>query len=95
VYDFLPLGCCGEKEFLKLYSYTLTDYPIVVHLDLDSLVLQPFDDLFDSMLNGDNGALPVMHNKSVPEKIHAFYTKDYNMIHPHHKVSFPSLGFAL
>ena len=79
----------------------MTDYPIVVQLDLDSLVLQPFDDLFDSMLNNngdnDNGALrlPVMHNKSVPENIQAFYTKDYNMIHPHHKVSFPSLGFAL
>ena len=77
-------GCCGDKEFLKLYAYTLTDYPIAVHLDLDALVLQPFDDLFDSMLHGDNGALPVMYNKSVPENIEAYYTKDYNMINPGH-----------
>lgn len=43
-------GCCGEKEYLKLYAYALLDYPIVVHLDLDSLVLKPLDDLFLAML---------------------------------------------
>ncbi|KAL9187354.1 hypothetical protein ACHAXT_001457 [Thalassiosira profunda] len=47
-------GCCGEKEYLKLYAYALKDYPIVVHLDLDSLVLKPMDDLFHAML-GDKG----------------------------------------
>jgi len=79
------IGCCQEKEFLKLYAYTLTDFPVVVHLDIDSLILQPFDDLFDSMIDGDNGKLPMMHNKTVPENIEAFYTKDYNMIGPGHK----------
>ena len=43
-------GCCGEKEWLKLYSYTLTQFPVVVHLDLDCLVLKPLDDLFDVMV---------------------------------------------
>ncbi|KAL7496704.1 hypothetical protein ACHAWT_004870 [Skeletonema menzelii] len=43
-------GCCGEKEYLKLYSYVQFDYPIVIHLDLDSLILKPMDDLFDVML---------------------------------------------
>lgn len=43
-------GCCGEKEFLKIYTYTLTDHPIALHLDVDTLVLQPLDELFDSML---------------------------------------------
>eukprot|EP00557_Chaetoceros_sp_GSL56_P007062 CAMPEP_0176504216 /NCGR_PEP_ID=MMETSP0200_2-20121128/15803_1 /TAXON_ID=947934 /ORGANISM="Chaetoceros sp., Strain GSL56" /LENGTH=480 /DNA_ID=CAMNT_0017903609 /DNA_START=33 /DNA_END=1476 /DNA_ORIENTATION=+ len=79
-------GCCQEKEFLKLYSYTLTEHPVVVHLDLDSLILAPLDDLFDAMLN--NGAsenLPIMHNQTIPDKIEAFYTKDYNMVSPGHK----------
>lgn len=49
-------GCCGEKEYLKLYAYTLLDYPIVVHLDLDSLVLKPMDDLFLAMLGDGNGS---------------------------------------
>ena len=43
-------GCCGEKELIKLEAYTLVDYPIVVHLDLDVLVLKPLDSLFDLML---------------------------------------------
>ena len=42
-------GCCDEKEYLKLYSYLLSDYPVVVHLDLDTIVLRPMDDLFDIM----------------------------------------------
>ena len=49
----LPLnGCCGEKEFIKLWSYTLTDHPFVVHLDLDTIVLRPMDELFDYALHG-------------------------------------------
>ncbi len=47
-------GCCGDKEFLKLYAYTLLEYDIVVHLDLDALILQPLDELFDVMLSNDN-----------------------------------------
>ena len=76
-------GCCGEKEYLKLYAYTLLDYPIVIHLDLDSLILKPLDDLFIAMLGNDerssgNGMLskevkdaqsrvPVMFNDPLPE----------------------------
>jgi len=78
-------GCCGEKEFLKLYAYTLTEHPIVVHLDLDSLILQPLDDLFDAMLlkDGERGPkLPVMHGKPIPEKIEGYFTRDYNMVKP-------------
>ena len=43
------VGCCGEKEYLKLYSYLLSDYPVVVHLDLDTIVLRPMDEVFDFM----------------------------------------------
>ena len=93
-------GCCGEKEYIKLYSYTLVDYPIVVHLDLDTLLLQPLDDLFLAMLGNDNNndgddenetlqsRIPVMHNKSLPtdtKSIAAYFTRDYNMINPGHK----------
>jgi len=48
-------GCCGEKEYLKLYAYALLEYPIVIHLDLDSLVLKPLDDLFHAMLGATDG----------------------------------------
>lgn len=80
-------GCCGEKELIKLEAYTLVQHPVVVHLDLDVLVLQPLDSLFDMMLD-DSGA-PVMTNshielmwreKPIPSKINAFFTRDYNMV---------------
>jgi len=48
-------GCCQEKEFLKLYAYTLLDFSVVVHLDVDSLILKPLDDLFLVMMNSDGG----------------------------------------
>jgi len=83
----IKTGCCGEKEYLKLYSYTLTDHPIVVHLDLDSLIIQPLDELFDAMLEVGNRTLdvPVMFGTPLPQKIDAFFTRDYNMVNLGHK----------
>jgi hypothetical protein len=50
-------GCCGEMEFIKLWAYTLLDHPFVVHLDLDTMVLKPMDELFDAALSGDTSQL--------------------------------------
>ncbi|KAL7548768.1 hypothetical protein ACHAWF_012029 [Thalassiosira exigua] len=60
-------GCCGEKEYLKLYAYRLEEYPVVVHLDLDSLILKPLDDLFLAMLGegGGNDAADEARSKEV------------------------------
>jgi hypothetical protein len=76
-------GCCGEKELIKLEAYTLTDHPVVVHLDLDVLVLRPLDDLFDAMIIGKSGnydprgKIKVQWpNKPFPEKVNAFITRD-------------------
>ena len=91
-------GCCGEKEYLKLYAYTLLEYPIVIHLDLDSLILRPLDDLFVAMLGTNGGGhtrdvkearsrISVMFNNALPESkdLDAYFTRDYNMINPGHK----------
>jgi hypothetical protein len=43
-------GCCGSKEFLKLNVFSLTSHPIAVHLDTDTLLVKPMDELWDSML---------------------------------------------
>ena len=43
-------NCCGSKEFIKLHAYELEQHSIVVHWDMDVALLQPMDDLFDSML---------------------------------------------
>jgi len=64
-------GCCGAWELLKLYSWTLTEYHRVVHLDMDALVLRNFDELFD-----DDSAL--WGGGSVK----ALYTYDWTMARP-------------
>jgi len=64
-------SCCGRKEFIKLYAYTLTNHPIAVILDLDVLILQPLDDLFDAMLLDDydvtNSNIPI-HRKDIAQE---------------------------
>jgi hypothetical protein len=78
-------GCCGEKELVKLEAYTLIQHPIVVHLDLDVLILKPMDALFDWMLvepqqllvHYDTTGIPIMWPKlEVPPKPNAFFTRD-------------------
>ena len=76
-------GCCGEKELIKLEAYTLTQHQVVVHLDLDTLILQPLDGLFDWMLLGnqartfDASSIELQWPEDeIPEKINAFFTRD-------------------
>jgi hypothetical protein len=78
-------GCCGEKELVKLEAYTLIQHPIVVHLDLDVLILKPMDALFDWMLvdpqqllvHYDTTGIPIMWPKlEEPPKPNAFFTRD-------------------
>lgn len=100
-------GCCGEKELVKFEAYTLTDYPIVVLLDLDCLILKPMDDLFDVMLmtgrNETSASEPNLHsdrfkkalkwpNITLPQKINAFFTKDYLMGIPTDQKNMPFQG---
>jgi lipopolysaccharide biosynthesis glycosyltransferase len=89
-------GCCGEKELIKLEAYTLTQHEIIVHLDLDVLVLKPMDDLFDVMLANTPDATAAAVAKVQPSlmrpneplpvassaTLNAFYTLDYNMVGP-------------
>jgi hypothetical protein len=97
-------SCCGEKEFIKLYAYTLVDHPVAVVLDLDSLVLQPMDSLFDAIIEGEGltketvEKLPIHNptNANIPKRIDAFYTKDYNMINAfNHDVAGVQGGFLV
>jgi len=80
-------GCCQEKELIKLWAYTIIDHPIVVHLDIDTLILQPFDELYDAMLYGPTTSnmekIKLMFsNLPIPKKINAYFTRDYNLIRP-------------
>lgn len=88
-------GCCGEMEFIKLWAYTLVEHPIVVHLDLDTFLLQPLDPLFDRMLVKDSTVTgdklsEARRTDVLPDVMwaeerdvqypDAFFTRDYNMV---------------
>lgn len=59
-------GCCGAWELLKLYAWTLTEYHVVVHVDMDVAILQNLDELFDDW----------------PPELRAMYTYDWTMARP-------------
>jgi len=79
-------GCCGEKEYIKLYSYTLMEYPLVVHLDMDSVLFQPLDELFDAILDPSTRHAinkPTHIRSPLPSDnttIQAMFTRDYLMV---------------
>jgi hypothetical protein len=82
-------GCCGEKEFMKLYSYLLTEHPVVVHLDLDTVVVQPLDPLFNLMIYPSNkdhraavAAMWLNSTDQFPDQVDFMFTRDYNMVDP-------------
>lgn len=83
-------GCCGAKEFLKLYAYTLEDVDVVVHLDMDVIFLQPMDDLFEAIIGGttdgggveeakglEKGRIPIIFDRPLPQKVDFLFTRDY------------------
>lgn len=80
-------GCCGSKELIKLEAFTFTEYPVVVHLDLDFLLLKPIDVLFDVMLD-ESGDLSkytksvdlMWPNTTLPERVNAFFTRDCKLL---------------
>lgn len=86
--------CCGSDEFVKLYAYTITDHPIVVHTDIDFMYYRPMDDVFDAMLlpkDSDEGKRArgkiemEYPDKAVPDDIRAYLTRDYHQVIPGRK----------
>jgi hypothetical protein len=96
-------GCCGEKELIKLEAYAITQHDIVVHLDLDVLVLKPMDDLFDVMMHPTDATAVAKLKTSLMESdqslpdgpINAFFTMDYNMVGPGSKYKPVQGGFMV
>lgn len=82
----------NAREYIKLYTYTLTDHQIAVHMDFATMLLHPLDELFDAMLEkpGTESAHDakkqiLFHqtgNNTFPDTIEAYYTRDYTTIQP-------------
>jgi len=88
--------CCGIAEFIKMYAYTLVQHPVVVHFDLDKIIMQPLDDLFDAIIYHYNSMEGIFSRKRIetewpedhlPKKIDAFFTRDYTSSWPWKKIA--------
>jgi len=97
-------GCCGTAEFVKLHVYKLTQHPVVVYFELDSIVLKPMDDLFDSIIYNHDSPQSTMARKRIeveqpedtlPVKINAFFTRDYQSSLPWQKNAGVQSGFLV
>jgi hypothetical protein len=90
-------GCCGERELIKLEAYTLTQHAVMVILDLDALILQPMDAIFDLMLQ--HTSPPNDHiqwkEEPLPSDISMIYTIDYAMVNPKRKLKPVQGGFVV
>ena len=58
-----------------------------MHLDIDTMVLQPMDELYDAMIHGPtmsnmNNIKLMFSDLPIPKQIDAYFTRDYNLIHP-------------
>jgi alpha-N-acetylglucosamine transferase len=82
--DAQGASCCGFKEYLKLYSYLETSYRVVVHLDLDCILLKPLDNIFDLMLdpqfNRSNIEAMWLQPDNFPAQIDFVFTRDYYLV---------------
>jgi len=86
---------CGVKEYIKLHIYLLEDYPVVVHMDFNTMLVRSLDGLFDVMLETPGTdefrtarSKVNFHLSSEVEEvdfnepIDAFYTNDYTTSPP-------------
>mmetsp|Transcript_29054 Transcript_29054/g.43898 ORF Transcript_29054/g.43898 Transcript_29054/m.43898 type:complete len:432 (-) Transcript_29054:12-1307(-) len=85
-----PISKTITEDILPWHSYRLTNYPVVVHIDVNVAFVKPLDHLYDSMLLKGRSATPVAieNNKwrdneatpKDPSNIGAYYTRDSNLV---------------
>lgn len=60
-------GYYGIRDYIRLNAFNLVEHPVVVVLDLTTLILQPMDQLFAPLIG-------------VETSMKAFYAKDYSAV---------------
>lgn len=76
-----------DKEYIKIYALSLSNHKIVVTLEVDTLLLQPLDELFDFMLEGtvstDLAQSQNFDPNINPDRIHFVSTKTADRLVDH------------
>mmetsp|Transcript_8915 Transcript_8915/g.14855 ORF Transcript_8915/g.14855 Transcript_8915/m.14855 type:complete len:546 (+) Transcript_8915:126-1763(+) len=95
--------CCGHDEFIKWFPYKMTKFLAAVHVDIDFAFLKPMDELFDAIRfdkDSPEGQLArgkilrERPNEPLPDKIDAFFTKDWPQVIPGRKAGYQA-GFVV
>ena len=69
----------------------MTDYPVVVHLDIDFALFKPMDELFDAVIHPKDSELGQAARAKIrqerptdplPDRIDAFFTRDWPQVMP-------------
>ena len=85
------LRAIKTDEFIKWFPYTMTDYPAVVHVDIDFAFFRPMDELFDAMMYPADSELgraarakiaTERPSEALPDRIDAFFTRDWPQVMP-------------
>jgi alpha-N-acetylglucosamine transferase len=82
VFQSKILDDAGYEEYLKLWIYTLDQHKVAIHLDMDTLLLQPLDDLWDAMLDPANNQqlqteASSVYQPNTEQQINFMFTRDY------------------
>lgn len=75
-------GCCGIDEFLKLYAFDMVEYQVVIHLDVDALVLKPLTPLVDAVLGRTNDIRTIPANQTVSPNVDFLFVREYKTFNP-------------
>jgi alpha-N-acetylglucosamine transferase len=71
-------GCCGASELIKLNSYRLLEFDWVVHMDADTMLLNPIDELFEENVSliytTDPNMATHKGTEILEEKVYFLYT---------------------
>jgi predicted CopG family antitoxin len=72
-----------DREYIKVYAFSLTNHKIVVTMETDTILLQPLDQLFDLMLGGQIAPDLAHKNEKIPEQINFISTKTADKLVDH------------
>jgi hypothetical protein len=74
-------GCCGIAEYIKLYAFNMTEYDVIIHLDVDVIVFQSLRDVIEVLFRQDSTAfsllptIPAIH--SLPSNADFVFVREY------------------
>jgi hypothetical protein len=74
-------GCCGIAEYIKLYAFNMTEYDVVIHLDVDVIVFQSLDPLVRILVDQDlrwvSSIRNIPLNQTRPDQVDFLFVREY------------------